>query len=166
MFVETRALPTVGDIGGEASTSRNAHRTACLVQVALLDCIPSISMTRRVSAMIPTSAIRAVGFAVSSTATYWVQMVFRPGIVGPSLAVVSGHPGMHVGQLVRITRSAEAVSTVSYLERVGALSRDHVLGTRCWNRFAVARIATNFDRRATIIVTDASHNIEVYRGNT
>ena len=49
-------------------------------------------------------------------------------------------------------------NTVDSLQRVCALSNDHVFAHQRWSTLAATSIATSFDRRATIALAEASRN--------
>ena len=58
----------------------------------------------------------------------------------------------------RTALSTTPVNTVDSLQRVCALSNDHVFVHQRWSTLAATSIATSFDRRATITLADASRN--------
>lgn len=66
---------------------------------------------------------------------------------------------MLVGQAVRIILSTTPINIAGYLQRVCVLRREHPFVPLRGSPLAAARIATSFDRRATIARTDVSHNI-------
>lgn len=59
-----------------------------------------------------------------------------------------------------ITLPAATINTVGQLQRVCALSNDHVFILQRWSTFAVACITTSFDGRAAITFADTGRNIQ------
>lgn len=96
-------------------------------------------------------------FMASTTATE-VTGGFNVRYCGP----VAGHGFAASQEFVRRAGrpalSTTRGNTVDSLQRVCALSNDHVFVHQRWSTLAATSIATSFDRRATIALAEASRN--------